>query len=288
MIIRLIVLTFLVLLNPIQSYAQQEFFPFVGQSNEDDINIRAGQSTSFEKLGKLKLDEQIVVVDKSYSWYKIRLPQHAKGFVSSEYVTLINSTVGEISGKRVNVRAGAGTNFSVLGQFDKGDRVAIIKHTDDEWYQIQPHSDMYGWVAEKFIKFISSDVSGFVPQEVELAAFSPEIETETEAPNDLIDSTYISDVTTEPEILIAEPEIIETIAAPQTEFYGVLTESSDSGNGYQYLLFEDGAGTFYLDGFSQLLVPFLNYRVKIEGYIKEEEVSRSLPVVVVKRIQLVL
>ncbi len=276
-------------MNPSSVWGQQEFFPFVAQCNEADINIRAGQSTGFEKLGQLKLDEQVVVVDKSYSWYKIRLPKHAKSFITSEYVNLISSIYGEVTAKRVNVRAGAGTNFSVLGQVNKGDRLNIVKHVDDEWYQIQPLDDSYGWVAEEFLKFVSSDVSGFIPAPVEIAAVNDElfVEPSTEIVGE-INEQYISEVVELDPAFEApiEPQV-EEIVAPQTEFFGVLTENP-SGEGYQYMLVEDGAGTFYLDGFSQLLVPFLNYRVKIEGYIKDQELSGSLPVVVVQRIQLVL
>lgn len=296
MIARIIILAFVLLVSPSTSHAQQEFFPFVGQLNEDSINIRAGQSTNFEKLGKLKLDEQVVVVDKSYSWYKIRLPKHAKSFISQDFINIVATNVGEITGKRVNIRGGAGLNFTVLGQLEKGTRVSIVKLLDDGWVQIQPMDDSYGWVADKFLKFVSSDVSQFIPPEppaVEL------VNVQNSPPPVQVDNSelYISDLEPFEEIpdevvndvqIAPEPEVVpEPIVEPQTEFIGVLTQNS-SVEGYQYLLIEEGVGTFNLDGYSQLLSPFLNYRVRIEGHIKEGVEDQAYPVVVVKRIQLVL
>ncbi|MGE0269086.1 MAG: SH3 domain-containing protein [Candidatus Omnitrophota bacterium] len=248
--------------------AQQDFFPFLGKIKEKSVHIRAGQSKSFESLGRLNLDQNVVVEDKSYSWYKIRLPQHANSFISNEFVTMINHEVGEITSNRVNIRAGAGINFTVLGQVNKGDRILILNQLDS-WYKIQPVKGSYGWISEDLIDFVSSDVSKYIPGEVEQDLFEAALEETAET-------------TPEPEELI--PEV------SPTSFQGILTANKNTkDSGFQYLLNNDSEKIYYLDGFSQLLNPFINYKVKIEGYIKDVPKDAYMyPVVVVTRIQLIL
>lgn len=252
--------------------AQQDFYPFLGKVTEKSVHIRAGQSKNFESLGRVNLDEQVVVTDKSYSWYKIHLPKQALSYISQEFVKLINSEVGEITSDRVNIRAGAGINFTVLGQLNKGDRVIILDQPEG-WYKIQPIKDSYGWISENFIQFVSKDVSGYSFLENDKRL------------NEAIPDEISVEIT---EVDVAVP--IESTEAPQTSFQGLLTaNNSKETDKYQYLLTNDSNGTYYLDGFSQLLNPFINYKVKIEGYIKDVQPDVYIhPVIVVTRIQLIL
>lgn len=259
---------FFLLINSSVS-AQQDFFPFLGKIKEKSVHIRAGQSKSFESLGRLSMDQDVVVVDKSYSWYKVRLPQKANSYISNEFVKMVNNEVGEITSDRVNVRAGAGINFTVLGQVNKGDRVLILDQPEG-WYKIQPVKDSYGWISEDLISFVSSDVSGYNPGDIDKHLYEVE-------PDEVV----------EEELPPSEELVVDE---PQTSFQGILTANKDSKNkDFQYLLTNSGQETYYLDGFSQLLNPFINYKVKIEGYIKDVPKDAYMyPVVVVTRIQLIL
>ena len=275
--IRTIVLTLTVVILPWQVYAQQEFFPFAGKVNVKSVHIRAGQSKNFESLGQARLDDPVAVVEKNFSWYKVRLPKDAKSYITSEFVTMISSQVGEVTADRVNVRAGAGINFSVLGQVNEGDRV-LITETLDEWIRIRPVPESYGWIREDFIDFVSAEVGNdrwlddkelaLLEQEVAAAASQSEVNEDS-----------------------GSPDTAEKVPAPptiQTSFKGVLTKNTQDQD-FEYLLVNDQEGTYYLDGFNQLLKPFVNYRVKIEGHLKEVAADEfAHPVVVVSRIQLIL
>src|SRR3989338_1709375 len=87
--------------------AAQEQFPYVGQVSGEGVNIRAGQSANFEKVGRLKSGDQVVVLEKSYSWYKIKLPIDAKSYITARYIKELDDQTGEVANDRVNVRAGA-------------------------------------------------------------------------------------------------------------------------------------------------------------------------------------
>ena len=75
-------------------YADQESFPFLAESTGDHVNVRAGQSANFEQLCQLSKGEEVAIVGKEYSWYKIQLPSHAKSFVSNKFVEFIDDQNG--------------------------------------------------------------------------------------------------------------------------------------------------------------------------------------------------
>jgi len=143
-----------------QVYANQESFPFVAESAGDRVNVRAGQSANFERLCQLNIGEEVVVVGKEYSWYKIQLPPSANSYISKGYVQFLGQNAGGITANNVNIRAGAGIHFTTLGQLMKGEQI-YIQEEFDKWYRIEPVSDSYGWVSEKFLTFKSKDISGF-------------------------------------------------------------------------------------------------------------------------------
>ena len=86
-------------------FAAQEFFPFLGEITANKVNVRAGQSVNFEKLCSLEAGDQVIVIEKNFSWYKIRLPECAESYVSAKYIQLLDGHFGEISGDRVNIRS---------------------------------------------------------------------------------------------------------------------------------------------------------------------------------------
>jgi len=137
-------------------FAAQKF-PFIAEAVTDDVNVRAGQSESFERIAKLKKGETVVVVAKNFTWYQIKLPLQTETFVSSDFVQDLGEGIASIKADRVNVRSGKGVNFVVLGQLKKGTFVRILNSTAG-WYKIEPPEGVFGWIADKFLKFQSNNV----------------------------------------------------------------------------------------------------------------------------------
>lgn len=135
------------------AWAKEEF-PYLAEVTEDNVNVRAGQDKSFESVGRLSKGTEVVVVGKEYGWYKVKLPDAAKCFISSKYIKGHGGGIGEVTGNRVNVRAAAGEKFTSLGQLQKGTLVRIRDKTND-WFQIEPLEGIYGWISEEFLKFKS-------------------------------------------------------------------------------------------------------------------------------------
>jgi SH3-like domain-containing protein len=156
MTLRAFFLVIILLLHSPSLFAGTETFPFLAEVKSDKVNIRAGQSPNFEPLGLLKRGDTIIVVAKEYSWYKVRLPKTAKSFISEKYVKLLSDQEGEITGSRVNVRAAANVNNTALAQLSAGSKVKIVQKKED-WYQIEPVEDSFGWVAQELLEFKTND-----------------------------------------------------------------------------------------------------------------------------------
>ena len=105
-----------------------------------DLNIRKGAGTTYAKVGSIanhsKVELYEIVTVDGVQWGRV-----SKGWISLKYVKL--ATTGTVTGSSVNVRAGAGTSYDVVGSYKKGDTVYIYEttkvgsstwgHTDKGW-----------------------------------------------------------------------------------------------------------------------------------------------------------
>ncbi|OGX05428.1 MAG: hypothetical protein A2Z88_05920 [Omnitrophica WOR_2 bacterium GWA2_47_8] len=135
----------------------QESFPFLGEIKGKNVNVRAGQNENFESVMRLQTGDKVVVVGKEFAWYKIKLPPGASAYVHSKYLKMLSKEVGEITGHRVNVRAGAGVNASSLGQLVRSTKVYVQAQKED-WLKVEPVEGLYGWVTDGMVDFISKDI----------------------------------------------------------------------------------------------------------------------------------
>lgn len=233
---RIKILSTVILLSILVStaFSKQESFPFLVEVNKDNVNLRAGQNTNFERLCQLKQGDQLVVVDKAYSWYKVRLPQTAKSYVSVQYVKLIDANSGEVTAKEVNVRAGPAVERTVIGKLKLGEKLRIIKQ-EGEWYKIEPLWDSFGWITEEFVSFKSKDISLYRSQA------SPSLKEEkvqTDQPKEL----------NKVEKLVGTINVLDS-GLPQKQFSITLDDQS----------------TYTLKGFEKVLPEFIHCRVTLEA-----------------------
>ena len=125
----------------------KEKFPKYGYVKTDTAEVKAGDNVNFETLCVLSKSASVKIIDRRYSWYKILLPRKAFLYISKDYVTLTSDEkgIGIVNGSNVNLRAGAGTRFSIVGQVSKPEKVSIISE-DNGWYKIEPPYATAGWI----------------------------------------------------------------------------------------------------------------------------------------------
>jgi hypothetical protein len=69
--------------------------------------------------------------------------------INDEVITLQDgSDIRAVSGDRVNVRDGPGTNYSVVNQLVRGDKVEVLQDVGDGWVKLRPvDGGPVGWIA---------------------------------------------------------------------------------------------------------------------------------------------
>ncbi|VAX37806.1 hypothetical protein MNBD_UNCLBAC01-1508 [hydrothermal vent metagenome] len=276
----LLFLIFHIICAPV--FAQQERFPFVAEAITDRVHVRAGQSENFESLYRLDRGTKIVVLDKQYSWYKVKLSVAAKSFISSKYVQSGDGQLGTISGTRVNVRAGKGINHSILGQLTKGDRVTILEEFDG-WVRIAPIRESYGWVKENFIVFKSKDVALYKP--IVLKVKKPVVPVKVEIAPAVEPQEIFLDVK---EIVEVKDEKVQKVEEKQEYFVAVMGYLKKTG-AKKYTLLINNRLKYYVDGNAEILDQFLDYQVTVEGSVQDKAQLSDVPkTMFISKIELVL
>lgn len=273
--------------------AQEETFPFLAAVTSDQVNVRAGQSVSFERVDQLKKGEEVLVVGKEFSWYKIQLPASAQSYLSKQYVQFLGQSAGPpaahlpdgqwgaggIIADRVNIRAGAGIQHTILGQLTKGEQIYILEDLE-EWYRIQPVADSYGWVDERFLVFKSHDVAGHQSK------LPPRPSVEFKLQEDAAEP--------KPEIKKKEEERAPSIVkAPIPQTLTIVGDvepyEQECKDDIHYKIVVDGKPVGYIQGQNHLLGRFLHQRVRVEGDVNQKLYSRyPYPVITVSKVRLML
>lgn len=150
------------------------------------VNIRSGPDLRFQKIGSLELDQTAEIVGKSEDglWYAIRLPEAKEktGWVARDYVVtrnaddipVVTEAPANIGGGAtiapgkpflsaawdVNIRAGPGTEYAVIGTLKQGASAEIVgKSESGLWWAIQffGSQNERGWVASEFVQTSNSE-----------------------------------------------------------------------------------------------------------------------------------
>lgn len=233
-------------------------FPFTGIISANNVNIRAGASTNFEILGQLNKMDKVRVEGRSYRWYKIILPEQAQCFINKDYIYR-RGKEGIVSADNVNIRAGRGTNYNVLGQLNSGDLVSILEEYES-WFRIKPPENCIGWVHSDFVEYYAR---GELPQEKKLTPRSIFTEEAKERKKPA---------------QITQPA---PIASGVIDDLGVIINRP----GRQKLMGDNGK-IFYLKSETVNLARYVYYHVRIWGSM-EEVPELKYPLITVEKIEVI-
>lgn len=152
------------------------------------LNVRSGPGTNYSKLGKLAKGKSVTLVSQVNTsagtvWYKYKYDSSRYGYIYSQYVsvsdisatapvptpteTALSNKQGIIKDNNLRVRSGPGTNYSILGKLQSGNKVTLISQVTNSsgnvWYKYQFKSGQYGYIYSQYVTV--SDI----PQNVETA-----------------------------------------------------------------------------------------------------------------------
>ena len=63
----------------------------------------------------------------------------------------LDTNVGKITGTEVRMRGGPGTEYKILGAFEKGETVEILEDGNG-WFKVRRKNGETGWVSADFCK----------------------------------------------------------------------------------------------------------------------------------------
>lgn len=142
-----------------------EDYPKTGIIRRDGVNIKAGDNANYENICALDKSDPIKIIGKRYSWYKVLLPKKAYLYISEDFIELTpdEKGIGIVTGFNVNLRAGPGTKYSILGQVSKSEKVNIISK-EDGWYKIEAPYGTAGWIQDSHLDLVSENLAN-IPME---------------------------------------------------------------------------------------------------------------------------
>lgn len=163
------------------------------------VNVRGQPKLKGEVVTQLTNGQPVTVIEEithnnsgpeePSAWAKIVLPPGAHVWVKAAYVDANKA----VKPRKLNLRAGPGENYSVVGRLQRGDAIAQLNSKGD-WIEIEPPTNAYAFVAAQYLK---QEAPGTV------AAVQPETTTPT--------------TVTEPPVVAAAPPETQPTNPPATE-----------------------------------------------------------------------
>ncbi len=129
-----------------QSLAQSPDELFV-RIKADRVNLRAKPDPAGEVVTQAALDERLRVLETQEAWIRVAPPERVELWVHRDFVK-----DGLSTGEKVNIRAGAGIHFSVVGQYTRGERVEVRGEFGD-WLKVAP-SNASLWVSREWTELL--------------------------------------------------------------------------------------------------------------------------------------
>ncbi|MBN1201391.1 MAG: SH3 domain-containing protein [Anaerolineae bacterium] len=154
----------------------------IGTVTAAAVNVRSGAGPNAPVLGQLRQGQQVLIVgaNADNTWVQIAW-EYGTGWVSVQYLTgagvpgaapqnvpVTAAAPFGLVATALNVRAGPGINFAILGQVAGGEALPIVgRSTDNAWYQVQTVHGT-GWVSAAYI--IPRNEYGALPDAEGIAA----------------------------------------------------------------------------------------------------------------------
>lgn len=150
----LLVLSWLVLQTGPSARAQNE-----AVAHADRVNVRSRPSLKAgEVVTQLSRGQRVLVFEEGLpalfpgesvtEWVRIELPAGTRVWVSAEYVHPVSH---EVSTRLLNVRAGPGEDFAVLGRVGRGVKLSVLGSTNG-WLEVQAPRGLSGFVAAHLLE----------------------------------------------------------------------------------------------------------------------------------------
>lgn len=138
-----------------------------GYVSGDYVNLRKGAGTSYAVVANLRKNTKLTFLDtKLYNtnWYKVKLDSSSTtGYIHKDYAKITSTntnsgnnttttSTGYVNDDYVNLRKGAGTNYSVVTCMRKNTKFTLIseKLYNSSWYNIKLSDGKTGYIFKQY------------------------------------------------------------------------------------------------------------------------------------------
>lgn len=135
----------------------------------DQVNVRGQARLNSEVVTQLREGEEVMVLEEipvknpqagePAVWARIQLPPNTPVWVFAPYVESGN---GVVKVSRLNLRAGPGENYSVLGRVERGAVVKEIR-VEKNWMEIEAPQGAHAYIAASFLKPVAAAATASTP-----------------------------------------------------------------------------------------------------------------------------
>lgn len=131
------------------------------------LYVRNSPSTSGAILTALNKGSYVTLISKSGNWWKVEYAQNRYGYCHGDFITPVEGRPAQVvtpDQNVLNVRSGAGTQYSRIAALNHGD-IIMVRSTANGWSRILYHGTKLGYVSSQFLSGIgnSNTPSGLSP-----------------------------------------------------------------------------------------------------------------------------
>lgn len=128
-------------------------------TSSGNLNVRATQSTSSSVVASLAKGSYVTLLSKSGNWWYLEYADGKYGYSHADYIKTVSSSAAasvNITYGTLNVRAGAGTSYTIVGSLNKGKWVVVLSESNG-WSKILYQGTKVGYVSSQYMKKQSTD-----------------------------------------------------------------------------------------------------------------------------------
>jgi uncharacterized Zn ribbon protein len=186
-------------------------------------NVRGQPSLIGEVVTRLKQGDRVMILeelkvkatknDDTTNWFRIQMPANTPVWVNSGFV---DTNANTIKPPKLNLRAGPGENYSVVGRLVKGESIKPIRSVES-WMEIECPTNAYAFLAANLVE--KSELPA-PPVEVEkpktpvedVVKAVPE-KTNIPSPVPAVETVKNEEKTAQPPAVVIEPPPVSSSAA---------------------------------------------------------------------------
>ena len=137
------------------------------------VNLRTGPGTNFSAIRKLNYDEQLLLLGRlsDNTWLYVKTSDGQEGWITMSWVDLAGVNLDHdypvktpspappatiwVSGNRVNLRTGPGTNFSAIRKLNYDEQLLLLgRLSDNTWLYVKTSDGQEGWITMSWVDLV--------------------------------------------------------------------------------------------------------------------------------------